>query len=126
MTLSGSGLNVDGISITTGAINCGSLTSTGAKNCWSLTTAGVINCGSLSSINAVSCRTISCSGYAGIGVLSPAYRCHIKTHLNDLDNSFHLDAGNIGDPNKYSLTIWAFSDGPKVGWKFKTLSWRWS
>ncbi len=122
MTLSGSGLNVDGISITTGAINCGSLTSTGAKNCWSLTTAGVINCGSLSSINAVSCRTISCSGYAGIGVLSPAYRCHIKTHLNDLDNSFHLDAGNIGDPNKYSLTIWAFSDGPKVGWKFRTCS----
>ena len=36
--------------------------------------------------------------------------------------SFHLDTGDTGDPNKYASTIWAFSDGPKVGWKFKTLS----
>jgi hypothetical protein len=33
-----------------------------------------------------------------------------------------LDARDTSDPNKYALTIWAFSDGSKVGWKFRTRS----
>jgi hypothetical protein len=93
MTLSGSGLSVNGNTTISGAVNCGSLTTTGAINCGSLTTSGAINCGSLTTPNAVSCGTNYCSGYVGIGELSLAYKCHIKTTLNDLDKSFHSDAG---------------------------------
>jgi hypothetical protein len=71
------------------------ITTTGAINSGSLTTTSTINCGTTP--NAVSCGTISCSGYAGIGALSPSYRCHIKMSLNDLAKSFHLDASNIGN-----------------------------
>jgi hypothetical protein len=53
-----------------------SLTATGAINGGSLTT-GVRNGGSLTTVNAVSCGTISCSGNAGMGVLSPSCRHYV-------------------------------------------------
>ena len=56
----------------------------------------------------VRCRYLITTGNAGIGVLNPSYKCHIKTTLDNLDKSFHLDAGDTSDPNKYAVTIWAF------------------
>jgi hypothetical protein len=71
----------------------------------------------------VSCTHLNATGNAGIGVLNPSYKCHIKTTLDNLAKSFHLDAGDISDPDKYALSIWAFSaGGNKVGWKFTTRS----
>ena len=71
----------------------------------------------------VKCNYLVTTGNAGIGLLYPSYRCHIKTTLDNLEKSFHLDAGDTSDPNKYSLTIWAYSLGVnKTGWKFTTRS----
>jgi hypothetical protein len=56
----------------------------------------------------VSCTHLNTTGNAGIGVLNPSYKCHIKTTLDNLEKSSHLDAGDTSDPNKYALAIWAF------------------
>ena len=74
-------------------------------------------------LGTIKCNYLVTTGNAGIGVLYPAYRCHIKILLDNLENSFHLDASDTSDPNRYSLTIWAYSLGVnKVGWKFTTRS----
>jgi len=65
---------------------------------------------------------IDASGNVGIGT-SPGYKCHIKCTYDNVATGLHLDAGDNGVANLYTLTIWPFVlGGGQVGWKFRTLS----
>jgi hypothetical protein len=64
MTLSATGLNINGNATISGAVNCGSLTTTGAVNCENLNTTGRVNSLILTS-----------TGNFGTGTSNPFYRC---------------------------------------------------
>jgi len=66
-----------------------------------LNTAGTLTFGNIN-CSAIASSLLTTTGDAGIGIINPVYRCHIKSSYSDISKGLHIDASDDGTPNQYT------------------------